>query len=493
MSLEKMQFLRQYKFAANVRLVVIIAMGLISALYLDGSILSIVRTGFIGFSALFAIFARIRNKAESKDGLICLGLMTLSYAFLYCSCNEPALYAFMFPFVLLVILEQDMKIAVIATIGCVLINAIFVVVFLLTTDGSGLFQVIINCVVVAISLIFGIFVIRLQIKNNAEKIDAINQQMEDQKNTSNNIMSAYKVMSQNLDSASGVVTTLTDSIKQSNSSVNEIAMSIRSTAESIDNQTAMTSDIQEHLIGAGDEANAMKETSLQAAEVVDNGSRIIEELKRQAQETAEINRTTRTTTVELNDRIKEVEAIIGTILSISDQTNLLALNASIEAARAGEAGKGFAVVADEIRNLSEETKQSTEQITDIINKLTVDVDNASNNMAKSAESSDKQNEMIDKTIEGFDEIKAHVSELIDSINNITRTVNDIVSANRTIMDSITNLSATTQEVSASADSSISVSDDSLTQMTEMNTLLDTIFDASNQMKSQVNEEALKDC
>ena len=416
MSLEKMQFLRQYKFAANVRLVVIIAMGLISALYLDGSILSIVRTGFIGFSALFAIFARIRNKAESKDGLICLGLMTLSYAFLYCSCNEPALYAFMFPFVLLVVLEQDMKIAVIATIGCVLINVIFVVIFLLTTDGSGLFQVIINCVVVAISLTFGIFVIRLQIKNNTEKIDAINQQMEDQKNTSNNIMSAYKVMSQNLDSASGVVTTLTDSIKQSNSSVNEIAMSIRSTAESIDNQTAMTSDIQEHLIGAGDEANAMKETSLQAAEVVDNGSRIIEELKRQAQETAEINRTTRTTTVELNDRIKEVEAIIGTILSISDQTNLLALNASIEAARAGEAGKGFAVVASEVQNLSRSTKETTAQIAGILNTMKESVDDMFEKISLiSDDVAEESSEMeeIDATIESLREAAQEISDMAD--------------------------------------------------------------------------------
>lgn len=73
------------------------------------------------------------------------------------------------------------------------------------------------------------------------------------------------------------------------------------------------------------------------------GADLIAELKEQATQTAEINRATRTTTEELDNRIKEVEVIIGTILSISDQTNLLALNASIEAARAGEAGKGFAV------------------------------------------------------------------------------------------------------------------------------------------------------
>ncbi len=90
----------------------------------------------------------------------------------------------------------------------------------------------------------------------------------------------------------------------------------------------------------------------------------LQEIRRQVTEMAE-----RISTLEARSR--EIFSITDVVKELADQSNVLALNAAVEAARAGPQGKGFAVVAREIRNLADQSLQSTARVRDILRDLGV--------------------------------------------------------------------------------------------------------------------------
>jgi len=104
----------------------------------------------------------------------------------------------------------------------------------------------------------------------------------------------------------------------------------------------------------------------------------------------------------LKNATGQIHKIIESIQEIADQTNLLALNATIEAARAGEAGKGFAVVASEIKELAKQTADSTTEITDLINRLTSQVDSSVNSMQLMVDKVHHSQQQSQETVSAFE-------------------------------------------------------------------------------------------
>lgn len=194
----------------------------------------------------------------------------------------------------------------------------------------------------------------------------------------------------------------------------------------------------------------------------------------------------------LTAKVEEVKSFVESIINISNQTNLLALNASIEAARAGEAGKGFAVVADEIRQLSEQTKDASANITEIINKLNEDTRRANESIENSVSSVEKQNELIDDTRDKFNAMGEAVELLMKDINVAEESIKKILDSTTVISDNITHLSATGEEVAASSTEGLRMADTTVESMAKCKKVLENIYMLADDLKNSVeeNEEEL---
>lgn len=101
---------------------------------------------------------------------------------------------------------------------------------------------------------------------------------------------------------------------------------------------------------------------------------------------------------------KEIGDIVAVITSIADQTNLLALNAAIEAARAGEHGKGFSVVADEVRKLAEQTKVSSNSITELVGSTINQIENVVQQINDVDSKAISANQNVNETVSSFEKI-----------------------------------------------------------------------------------------
>ena len=238
----------------------------------------------------------------------------------------------------------------------------------------------------------------------------------------------------------------------------------------------MTQSIQDSIAVTIESSENMVRVAQQSNELNQQNIMLMGDLKQQSQVIAETNGHVSDAMKSLQERTNAVKSIADTIFSISSQTNLLALNASIESARAGEAGRGFAVVADEIRQLAEKTRVETENIARILDELSANAKQASDAVERSVQAAGVQDQMIEQVSQSFDEMSQNVNGLISEIENIDTLLTNLSEANNQIVDNISNLSATTEEVTASSMQA--------TEMTVEN--LDNAESAKNELSNVLN-------
>lgn len=152
---------------------------------------------------------------------------------------------------------------------------------------------------------------------------------------------------------------------------------------------------------------------------------------------------------EMNGNIKKVNDITDLINSVAEQTNLLALNAAIEAARAGEAGKGFTVVAEEIRKLSDQTKNSSVSINNLINNVLDSSKNLATSTSEMSTELENQKVGMNKSIVSFKNISDSVSGMDIMISSLAKNSKLINESQEYIMDKISVVSRVNHDVLAS--------------------------------------------
>ena len=239
------------------------------------------------------------------------------------------------------------------------------------------------------------------------------------------------------------------SMKELSSTVEQLSLSITEIAENATTLAMVVADTRED----GENVDIkMRET----VEVSQKGKTDIQYISDAMKEIHESVHVLKIAIDKVGKASGEITNITNVIGEIADQTNLLSLNASIEAARAGEAGKGFAVVATEIGQLAKTSADSVHNIEELINEISVLVDDTIRQTDESVESINRSSNLVGNALETFDVI-------FDNINEVNGLVNSMIEKVQKVDNVASNVAAISQEQAASSQEILATSENMVQQ------------------------------
>ena len=230
----------------------------------------------------------------------------------------------------------------------------------------------------------------------------------------------------------------------------------------------MAATVQEVARSAAQAASAADESDQQSKLGEKTVGETADSIQALADQVGEAARTIR----ELDEEGQAISKVIDVINGLSEQTNLLALNAAIEAARAGAHGRGFAVVADEVRTLAQQTRQSTDEIREIIGRL-------QERTSASVLVMEQGQEMTRASVD-------HTSKAASALNGIVSSVGTISEMNGQIATAAEEQASVAEEIDRNIANIVSVAEQSASAAAETVNAAGRITDQMEQLKQRVS-------
>lgn len=319
-----------------------------------------------------------------------------------------------------------------------------------------------------------------------EQMNEVKSEKEKSEQILSDVLALGNTVKENTNKADALMEELNDATTTALETLKAVADSNNDNAKNIESQTVMTSNIQEMIITADSNASRMERIAGDSLNMVSEGRKLVEKLDDKASNISAMNEQVMNTINEFVKNAIEVRGITDKINGISSQTNLLSLNASIESARAGEAGRGFAVVADEIRNLADETKTLTAEINGIVETLENNASGTKETVSKVVESIEGEKVLIDDSMDTYVKMEDMFKQLYESVTDTQKQLKQIVDSNNAIVDSINQLSAASEEVAASMDMAVELSNNNMAKTKEAGGLMEEIVTSANQLDKYNN-------